>query len=106
MSINPLASNVRNLISPNEALRVDTSRVEGLKPFMGGFETIFDESLAAAGVADKVDKASSLELLMGQTDDLSGLMLDMQRAELSLNLALQIRNKVLDAYNEVMRMSV
>ena len=59
-----------------------------------------------AGQKDAVDKGSSLELLMGESDDLSGLLIDAQKAELSLQLALQIRNKVIDAYNEVMRMSV
>ena len=106
MNINPLASNLRNLITPNENIRTDLSGVEGLKPFIGGFDSVFNESLIEAGLADAVDKASSVELLMGQTDDLSGLMLDMQKAELSLNLALQVRNKIIDAYNEVMRMSV
>ena len=106
MNINPLAENLRNLISPNQVVAFDTSKVEGLEPLAGGFESIFNESLNAAGLADKVDKASSLELLMGQADDLAGLMIDIQKAELSLNLALQIRNKVIDAYNEVMRMQV
>jgi flagellar hook-basal body complex protein FliE len=72
----------------------------------GGFADILTEALGAAGHADAVDKTSTLALLSGENDDLSGLLIDMQKAELSLQLALQIRNKVVDAYNEVMRMSV
>jgi len=72
----------------------------------GGFEDILTEALRAVGHTDAVDKVSTLELLMGESDDISGLMIDAQKAELSLQLALQIRNKIVDAYNEVMRMSV
>jgi len=79
------------------------------KKFMesdGSFKDILTDSFKAAGQAESIDKGSSLELLMGESDDLSGLLIDAQKAELSLQLALQIRNKVIDAYNEVMRMSV
>ena len=104
MNINPLSSNLVNLLS-NEAIKFDTDVKTGMeKP--GSFADILTESLNTASATDTVDKASSLELLIGQTDDLSGLMLDMQKAEMSLNLALQIRNKIVDAYNEIMRMSV
>ena len=47
-----------------------------------------------------------LQLLIGESDDLAGLLIDAQKAELSLNLALQIRNKFVDAYNEIIRMQV
>jgi len=105
MNINPLSSNLVNLLA-NEALKFDSDKLTDSDLNSGSFADILTEALTTASQADTVDKISSLELLMGQTDDLSGLMLDMQKAELSLNLALQIRNKVVDAYNEVMRMSV
>jgi len=70
------------------------------------FADILTESLNTASVTDFTDKGSMLELMMGEADDLSGLLIDAQKAELSLQFALQIRNKVIDAYNEVMRMSV
>jgi len=72
----------------------------------GSFADILTESFKTTEKTDFIDKGSSLQLLMGESDDLSGIMMDMQKAELSLQLALQIRNKVIDAYNEVMRMSV
>ena len=103
MSINPLSSNLVNLLS-SEPLGYKT--VGELSKSEGNFADILSESLKTAGEADVIDKASSLELLTGRTDDLSGLLLDAQKAELSLTLALQIRNKVIDAYNEIMRMQV
>ena len=103
MIVNPLSQNITNLLNTGP-VTVDARRIGGSSE--GSFADIFNESLNSAGIADQIDKGSSLELLSGQSDDLSGMLIDMQKAELSLQLALQIRNKVIDAYNEVLRMSV
>ena len=103
MNINPLSSNLVNLLSNEHfasAMSVDAEAA------VSNFSDILSDSLKTAAEADAVDKVSSLQLLTGQSDDLSGLLLDVQKAELSLSLALQIRNKVIDAYNEIMRISV
>ena len=106
MEINPLSPHLLNLLTPNEPLRFDKDNVLGDGQSAGSFADILTEALTTASEADMTDKLSTLELLTGQNDDLSGLMLDMQKAELSLNLALQIRNKIVDAYNEIMRTQV
>jgi len=84
-------------------LRVNNNRLtsEG-----GSFADILTESMNTVEVSDFIDKGNTLELMMGESDDFAGLLIDMQKAEISLQLALQIRNKVIDAYNEVLRMSV
>ena len=103
MNINPLSSNLINLVADE---RLSFGLSEETTDITGSFADILSGSFKTAEEADAADKVSSLELLTGQTDDLSGLLLDAQKAELSLNLALQIRNKVIDAYNEIMRMQV
>ncbi|MCL2392038.1 MAG: flagellar hook-basal body complex protein FliE [Oscillospiraceae bacterium] len=105
MNINPLSANLVNILSPAQALGVDSNRTgAGQSDII--FSNILSDAMNSASALDFADKASGLELLMGQSDDLSGLMLDAQKAELSLNLALQIRNRIIDAYNEIMRMQV
>ena len=98
--LGPLSSAISNLLN-TEPVKNDT----GLGG-SGSFEDIFRESFQTVAETDTTDKLSSLELLAGEADDMSGLMLDAQKAEISLNLALQIRNKALDAYDTVMRMSI
>ena len=105
MNISSLAPNLINLLS-NEAIKFDSDKLSEQAQSDGSFADILTQALNTASETDTVDKISSLELLAGQNDDLTGLMLDIQKAELSLNLALQIRNKVIDAYNEIMRMQV
>ena len=103
MNINPLSSNIVNLLS-NEQLLTNLPDKNGEADV--SFADVLTGALGNAAQADKIDKASALQLLTGQSDDLSGLILDAQKAELSLNLALQIRNKVIEAYTEIMRMQV
>ena len=105
MNINPLSANLVNLLA-SEPVNYDSKKLADSGDPTGSFANILSEAYETASETDTVDKISSLELLMGQTDDLSGLMLDMQKAEMSLTLALQIRNKIVDAYDEIMRMQV
>ncbi len=44
--------------------------------------------------------------LRGESIDVHSVMVSIQKAELTLNLAMQLRNKVIDAYQEIMRMQV
>ena len=106
MSLSPLSSNIINLLS-TEPLTSGKSGgiVSGDNP-ESGFANIFSEAMKNVGQTDLADKASAIELLTGQSDDMSGLLLDAQKAEIALSLALQIRNKALDAYSEIMRMSL
>lgn len=48
----------------------------------------------------------ALALALGQRDDLHNVMLTMQKAELNLQLVIQIRNRVVEAYQEIMRIQV
>lgn len=100
MNVNPLSSNIVNLLI-DEPVKSSTYADE-----VGSFADILTEAFNNTVVTDTNDKISAVELLAGQTDDMSGLLLDAQKAEIALSLALQIRSKVLDAYNEVMRMSL
>ena len=102
MPIDPISQNIVHLFN-NEPVTTATSDLTGTD---GSFANILTEAITTAREKDAADKGSALQLLMGESDDLSRLLIDAQKAELSLQLALQIRNKVIDAYNEVMRMSV
>lgn len=46
------------------------------------------------------------ELVAGKAKNVHETMLTIERADMSLKLMMQVRNKVLDAYREIMRMQV
>ena len=102
MQINPLSTNLMHLFN-SEPL---STAVDKLAKEDSSFANILSDALATTTTTDAVDKNSTLGLLTGESDDLSGMLIDVQKAELALQLTLQIRNKIVDAYNEVMRMSV
>jgi flagellar hook-basal body complex protein FliE len=60
------------------------------------------------GINAKQNEASGLmeDLATGKTDDVAQTMMRIQEANLDLKLATQVRNKVIDAYQEVLRMQV
>ena len=106
MTINPVSPNLVHLLSPSDPTSSDADRLAGSGAAEGSFANILTDALNTASQADAADKASTLGLMMGQGDDLAALIIDAQKAELSLNLALQIRNKFVEAYNDIMRMQV
>ena len=46
------------------------------------------------------------KLATGESDDIAQVMIASEKANLALQLTVQIRTKVLDAYQEIMRMQV
>lgn len=70
------------------------------------FTDILSNALQEAQQAEAVNDENTLSLLSGDITDIHTATTQAKEAELSLNLAIQIRNKVIDAYNEVMRMQV
>ncbi|HWH70496.1 MAG TPA: flagellar hook-basal body complex protein FliE [Candidatus Sulfotelmatobacter sp.] len=49
-------------------------------------------------------KEVAAKLATGQVKDISEVMIASERANLSLGLAIQVRNKLLEAYQDIMRM--
>lgn len=57
-------------------------------------------SLQQAADSQKQDFAA------GKTDNIQDVMISMEKADVAFQMTLQVRNKVLDAYQEIMRMPV
>lgn len=70
------------------------------------FKSIFDNAMDNYIEAEAKVNEDIYKLSVGESDDLHNLMINAQKAELSLDLVIQLRNKAIDAYNEIMRMGV
>jgi flagellar hook-basal body complex protein FliE len=65
------------------------------------------EDLLAKVNAEQVQAGQAVrELALGQTDNLHGVLLTVAKADLSFRLCLEIRNRLTDALQEIMRMQV
>ncbi len=100
MFIEPIQP-IKGINQSNEAVKTTG---ESKNKFL--FKSIFDDAFNNYLESEaKVDQ-DIYELSTGQSDDLHNLMINAQKAEMSLDLVIQLRNKALDAYNEIMRMGV
>jgi len=70
------------------------------------FQKVFKESLADVNGLDTQSKRMVEALARGETNDVSGVMLAVRKANMAFLSILQIRNQMIEAYQEVMRMRV
>lgn len=73
----------------------DTSFTELLKKELNNTNEVLKN-------ADSMTEAFAL----GQVDDLHQVTVATEKAKLALNMTLSVQNKVLEAYNEIMRMQI
>ncbi len=88
-------------LQPIRAANTQANQTPGVS-----FTNIFEEAIDAVRTTDQ--EKTQLQYLMstGQLDNPSLLMIAATKAQLSVNLLVQLRNKALDAYNELTRMSM
>lgn len=70
------------------------------------FSDLLKDAIGQVEDVQTKNDVNSLQLLSGQSTDIHTSLITAQKAELTFNLAVQVRNKVIDAYNEVMRMQL
>lgn len=88
----------------NEITGIDKKSIE--KKSDNSFKDIFSNALDNYKEAENKVDEDIYKLSTGESDDLHNLMINTQQAEISLDLVIQLRNKALEAYNEIMRMGV
>ncbi|MGN0619048.1 MAG: flagellar hook-basal body complex protein FliE [Ruminiclostridium sp.] len=59
-----------------------------------------------AAEAQAAKSEDMLNLMLGNTDNLEQLQINIAKAEISTELLVNVKNAVVDAYNEIMRMSI
>lgn len=85
---------------------LDSIGSTGKTQAQSSFTDILSEAINSAQQAEVSAEDENAALLTGETDDLHTPLIEAQKAELALDLAIQIRNKVINAYNQVMNMQV
>lgn len=73
-------------------------------------QTSFADTLKkAVGDVNELQKESDVkmqELAVGKTDDVAAVMIAAEKADIALRTMVQVRNKIIDAYQEIMKMQV
>lgn len=71
-----------------------------------GFGTMLRSSLDKLEGSLKDASEKSTALAAGTTNDLTGVVTSVERAQLELQLAVQVRNKVVEVYQDLFRMQI
>ncbi len=70
------------------------------------FGKILSGSIEAVNKLQQEADNSVAKIAEGKSDDIVGTVLALEKADQSLKLMTEVRNKVIEAYNQVMRMQV
>lgn len=71
------------------------------------FSSILFNSINDINQSQNVAKTNAQDYMTGATDiGLNDVMVSMQKSSIALNLGIQVRNKMVNAYQEVMNMGV
>ena len=103
MFIVPMNSSINlnsiNSLSPNTEKTVSNSDDNaGL-----GFREILNDVIQNVEKTEAVTKMDAYNLSIGNMDDMHTMIINAAKADVALQTMVQLRNKVLDAYSEVMR---
>lgn len=71
-----------------------------------GFGSALVGALEGLAKQQQAADAQSQALALGKTTDIAGVAMEVERANLTMQLAVQVRNKTVDAYHEIFRMQI
>ena len=101
MNISPIQpSSIQPVVTPLEI--GGASNASGGSDFQSVLQGAIDQVEGASNNANQ----SVQQFLSGDGEDLHSTVLAVQRANLEFDLLMQVRNKVVSAYQEVMRMQM
>lgn len=96
-------------VQPISPLSVETSGAGGVSPVgktVDGFTKALSDALGTLTRLQQEADTLGVQLAAGEPVELHDVMLAQERASLGMQLALQVRNKLVEAYQDIMRMQL
>lgn len=107
MFITPMSPHIQTLEAVDKIFGNDNAAEETKKAEEGG--TFLDAMLGLWTQAEEAQAAKSedmLNLMLGDTESIEQLQINIAKAEIATELLVNVKNAAVDAYNEIMRMSI
>lgn len=73
---------------------------------LGSFGKVLEDALNKVNAGQVQADQLLQQFLAGNVQDVSQVMVAMQEARLTMDLAIQVRNKIVEAYQEISRMQI
>ncbi len=92
-------------IGPNELpVKAQASRESETTSERVSFGQWLHQSLKNVNQLQQQASTAELKLATGENKDIHGTMIAMQKADIATNLMIEVRNKLISAYDEIKRM--
>jgi flagellar hook-basal body complex protein FliE len=72
----------------------------------GSFQKLLDGAIQSIESSQNDASSNIQKFLSGESEELHSTVLAVQKAQITFDLGLQVRNKIVDAYQEIMRMQM
>ncbi len=76
------------------------------QPGQVSFADMLKDAVGKVNTMQKTADTKMEQLATGQTDNIQDVMVSTEKADIAMRLMVNIRNKVIDAYQEIMKMQV
>jgi flagellar hook-basal body complex protein FliE len=90
-----------NALTPSNPAAQPTAAKSG-----EGFQRAINDLLDSANANQQQADTALEQLVTGESDNMHDVVLSVAKADLSLRLVLEIRNRLVEAYQEIMRMQM
>ncbi len=77
--------------------------------FKGGnctFADVLKQAISDVQSLEATNQQNNYLLATGNMENLHGVMIDLEKADIALQFTLQVRNRIMEAYHEIMRMQL
>jgi flagellar hook-basal body complex protein FliE len=91
------------LVAPVTPTRPDAPATAGNS---NSFSSTLTKAMQEVNDLQNASQNQQRAFILGQTNDIHSVMIATQKASVALELTTQVRNKVLEAYQEVMKMTM
>lgn len=75
-------------------------------PTPKGFGNLLQQAIDQVNQTQQEAESAAQDFAVGESQSIHDTMIRLEKADLSLRLLMQVRNKVVEAYQEVMRMQI
>jgi flagellar hook-basal body complex protein FliE len=95
-------NNIEGVLSGAQQL----NDIKSMQQSTGGFSNVLSQALESIKETEAEAETANEALLTGESDDLHTALIAAQKAEVAVSLAVEVRDRVLEAYNTILGMQV
>ena len=92
----------------SKSLQIDSpiGGTQGTGSTPASFADTLKEAIGNVNEMQKASDKGMQDLATGKTDNVADVMIAAEKADIALRVMVQVRNKIIDAYQEIMKMQV